>query len=153
MRTIDVIRRALLSASSLLMGLLLVGLVTLDFLQVVMRYLLGGGFVWGADVAVIALLTLAWLGAGHAWLARAHISIVLFEQPRWIRVAANLLVIVGTVALAPLLMQTIDAFGFIDLPSLPLSAAVKYWPVAIGAAFLVLAALLDLVAGFQEPAA
>ena len=147
---IDRLRRGLLFASATLMGLILAGLVTLDFLQVVLRYLLGDGFVWGADVSVIALLTLAWLGAGHAWLARAHIAIALFEQPRLIRVAANLAVVAGAVALAPLLLQTIDAFGFIDLPSLPLTAAVKYWPVVAGVAFLVVAALVDLAAAFTE---
>lgn len=147
---IDHVRRGLLVASATLMGLILAGLVTLDFGQVVLRYVLGDGFVWGADVAVIALLTLAWLGAGHAWLTRSHIAIALFEQPRWIRVAADLAVIAGSIALAPLLLQTIDAFGFIDLPSLPLSAAVKYWPVGVGVAFLVAAAVLDLVAAFTE---
>ena len=141
---IDTVRRVLLGASATVMGLLLAALVTLDFLQVVLRYMLGDGFVWGADVSVIALLTLAWLGAGHAWLARAHIAIALFEQPRWIRIATDLAVIAGAVALAPLLLQTIDAYGFIDLPSLPVTAAVKYWPVAGGAAFLAVAAAVDL---------
>ena len=150
---IDEVRRALLGASAVLMGLILAGLVTLDFLQVVLRYALGDGFVWGGDASVIALLTLAWLGAGHAWLAGSHIAIALFPQPRLVRIGADAAMIAGIVVLAPLLLQTIDAYGFIDLPSLPVTAAVKYWPIAGGALFLAVAALIDLLDALRAKAA
>ena len=146
-------RRALLLASAALMGLLLVALVTLDFTRVVLRYYLGEGFAWAPDLAVTWLITLAWLGAGHLWLARSHIAIDLFVQPRWLRAGVDLAVIAGALVLLPLVGRTIDAFGFIDLPALPASAAVKYWPIWGGVAYLGVAALVDLLCLADEATA
>ena len=140
----------MLVASAAIMGARLVALVSLDFLQVVLRYLLGDGFTWGGDVAVILLLTLAWLGAGHAWLARSHIAVELFALPPALRAALDVVAIAGALILAPQLVATIDAFGFIDLPSLPVSASVKYWPVALGVAFVAIAAAIDLLLLWDE---
>lgn len=144
MRILFSARRVLLAASALLMAVLVVALVALDFTRVVLRYLVGEGFAWAPDLAVVWLIALAWIGAGHLWLARSHIAIDLFAPPRWLRALVDAVVVAGTVALVPLVAKTIDAYGFIDLPALPASAAVKYWPIMGGVVFLGLAALLDL---------
>ena len=148
---VDRTRRLLLAASALVMALLLVLLVGLDFVRVVLRYIVGDGFPWAPDLAIVWLLLLAWIGAGHLWLARSHIAIDLFAMPRAGRMAVDVVVIAGTVLLLPLVAKTIDAFGFIDLPALPLSAAVKYWPIWGGVVFLGVAALIDLLSLLVEP--
>ena len=150
MSTLLAVRRALLAASAVVMALLLVALVSLDFLRVVLRYLVGEGFAWAPDLAVIWLIALAWIGAGHLWLARSHIAIDLFDQPRWLRIGVSALVAGGVAVLVPIVWKTIGAYGFIDLPALPLSAAAKYWPIMGGIVFLGVAAFVDLLIAVLE---
>lgn len=141
---------ALSAASGALMALLLLLLVALDVAQVAMRYLLGTGWPWAGDLAVILLLSLAWTGAGHLWLRDGHIGVSLVAgHPRLaaaLRAAFGLAVVVGGLALLPLALDAMAAYGVIDLPALPAPASIKYLPVAVGVAYAALAAALRLLA-------
>lgn len=149
MRVLDGLSRALRGLSGALMGAILAALVALDVAQVVLRYGLGGGWPWAGDVSVILLLTLAWLGAGHLWLARGHIAVDLIaagsRAGRALWVGFDAVVLVGGLALLPMTARTMEAYGFIDLPVLPLPGSVKYVPVAVGLAFVTLAAAIMLL--------
>ncbi len=131
------------------MGAILAGLVALDVAQVVMRYGFGTGWPWAGDVAVIALLTLAWIGAGHLWLTRGHIAVDLIAPDsragRALRLAFDVVALAGGLILLPMTARTMEAYGFIDLPVLPLPGSVKYLPVALGLGFVALAAALLLL--------
>ena len=140
---------ALTAVSGALMALLLLALVTLDALQVALRYALGTGWPWAGDLAVILLLSLAWIGAGHLWLLGGHVAVDLLDRPRLARAlhaAFGLAVVVGGAVLLPLAVETMAVYGTIDLPALPVPASVKYAPVAVGTAYVVAAAMVRLVA-------
>lgn len=132
------------------MALILLALVTLDALQVVLRYLLGTGWPWAGDLAVILLLSLAWIGAGHLWLLGAHVAVDLIPDRPPLRAALDAAfgaaVVLGGIVLVPLTLETIAAYGAIDLPALPLPASVKYLPVAAGTLYVIAAAALRLAA-------
>lgn len=139
----------LVRVSAVLMGLLLITLVAIDFGQVVLRYGFGMGWPWAGDLSIILLLTLAWIGAGHLWLTRGHIAVDLIAEVsragRALRVVFDLMVLLGGLILVPMTFRTMQAYGVIDLPALPLPASVKYMPVAVGMCFVVLASALVLV--------
>ncbi|MCE8009640.1 TRAP transporter small permease subunit [Aestuariivita sp.] len=141
--------KILARASLWAMGLCLLVLVTLDFWQVIQRYVLGVSWPWAGDVSIILLLGLAWIGAGHLWLTRRHIAVDLLgagaRMTRALTVLFDLTVLIGGLVLLPLIFDTMAAFSFIDLPTLPVSGAIKYAPVAVGTGFLCLAAALMLV--------
>ena len=145
---LDVADRALRRGSAVAMGLCLATLVGLDAAQVALRYGLGRGWPWAGDVSVILLLTLAWLGAGHLWLARGHIAVDLVDGTgpagRALAVAFDLVALIGGLVLLPMTVATMQAYSFIDLPVLPLPGSVKYAPVALGLAFVTLAAAIAL---------
>ena len=152
------LRSALLRVSAFLLALLLALLVTLDFAQVVMRYVLGTGWSWAGDVSVIMLLSLGWMGAGHLWLSRSHIVVDLLPGSDagrrlrvWLDTAASIAVVAGVVILLPMIVTTIETYGLIVLPALGVSGAVKYWPVMAGATYLAVAAALDLAIRIGEP--
>lgn len=153
MRALEAVRSALLRLSAVLAGGLLAALVTLDAVQVVLRYALGRGFAWGGEVAAILLITLTWVGAGHLWLARSHVAVDLFGLGgTWVRGAIDAGLVAGALALLPALASTVQGFGFIELPALGVPASIKYWPVAGGVAFLGVAAALDLALLRRAPA-
>lgn len=149
-RAADRLGRGLAAASGALMALILLALVTLDALQVALRYLLGTGWPWAGDLAVILLLSLAWIGAGHLWLQGAHIAVDLLPDRPRLRAAldagSSAAVVAGGLALVPLTLETITVYGAIDLPALPLPASAKYAPVAVGATYAVAAAAIRLMA-------
>ncbi len=143
------LHEALVRASLWAMGLCLLSLVSLDFWQVIQRYVLGVSWPWAGDVSIILLLTLAWIGAGHLWLRRAHIAVdLLGAGPRTARALAvifDLAALIGGIILMPQIFDTMAAYSFIDLPTLPVSGSIKYAPVALGTGFLCIAAALMLV--------
>ena len=132
------------------MAAILLALVSLDAAQVTLRYLLGAGWPWAGDLAVILLLSLAWIGAGHLWWTGAHVAVdLLTDRPRLragLRAVFGVTVVAGGIALVPMTARAMAAYGLIDLPALPLPASAKYLPVAVGASYAVLAAALRLAA-------
>ena len=140
---------ALAGASGAAMGAVLVALVALDVAQVVLRYGFGAGWPWAGDLTIVLLLTLAWLGAGHLWLRGTHIAASLLpERAAGVAGAAFAVVaLLGIVVVMPMAWGTMLLYAGIDLPALPLPAAVKFAPVVAGLAWLGVAIALRLAAG------
>lgn len=149
-RAADRLGRGLAAASGALLALILLALVTLDALQVALRYLLGTGWPWAGDLAVILLLSLAWIGAGHLWLGGGHVAVDLLpDRPRLraaLDAAFGLCVVLGGLLLLPLALDTLAVYGTIALPALPVPASAKYVPVVLGTLYVVVAAVIRLAA-------
>ena len=145
----ETIRKTLAHISLWAMGLCLTTLVSLDFWQVIQRYALGQSWPWAGDVSVILLLTLAWIGAGYLWLVNGHIAVDFLPlkdtQLNALKTVFDGVVLIGGVVLIPMTWDTMQAYSFIDLPTLPVSGSIKYVPVAVGLGFLTLAAALTFL--------
>lgn len=145
----DRLRAALARISLGAMGLCLLAMVSLDAWQVIQRYGLGTSWPWAGDVSIILMLTLAWIGAGHLWLTRGHIAVDLLPAEgtaaRVLSVLFDLGVLIGGLILIPMTWETMAAYSFIELPTMPLPGSVKYMPVAAGLIFLTLASALMLI--------
>ncbi|MEM9011234.1 MAG: TRAP transporter small permease subunit [Pseudomonadota bacterium] len=145
-------RAALIQALRVLLGLLLLTMVTLETVQVLLRYLFADSLLWGRDVGLLLLLSLAWLGAPLLWASQGHIAVDALLQrlparaERIVAVAVDLLAIAAAIGLAYVTVLAIEAFSLIDMPSLGVSGAVRFYPVLLGAALWSLAALLNLAA-------
>ncbi len=146
------LRRVLIRTLQLLMGGLLAALIGLEVVQVMLRYLLAGGIIWGRDVATLLLFTIAWLGAPLIWMQRGHLAVDLFPgalagagAARGVGIALNLILLGGAGALIPVTLGAMQAFAFIDLPTLGTAASVKFIPMLAGTVLLMLAALLGLM--------
>ncbi|MFD0915378.1 TRAP transporter small permease [Pseudahrensia aquimaris] len=155
-RRLTRLRHWLTSTSRIIMAALVLALVSLDFVQVIMRYAFGTGWPWAGDVSIVMLLSLAWIGVGHLWLSRGHIAVDLLAGSkaalrRRIDMAACIVVIACCVVLLPMIDKTIGVYGFIDLPALGVSGAVKYWPIIIGTTYLLIGAVIDLALRLLDP--
>lgn len=141
---------ALEAALSHLLAATLVALVVMDAIFVLLRYVFGIGVAWGSDVGLLLLMLLAWLGLPLLWLKGSHIAIDLLSGRSSARVkqiataALHVAFAVFAAALAFVAVQAMEAFSFIDMPSLPVSAAIKIAPILAGAGLSVVAAALRL---------
>lgn len=131
------------------LGLLITVIIGLEVLQVFLRYLFASGVVWGRDVSTLLLFSIAWLGAPLLWLERRHLAVDLLPSrltgaSYWLR-GLDLLMLVAAIALFIQIRSAMQAFAFIDLPSLGTSAAIKFWPMGLGTCLLALAAVLNMV--------
>ena len=128
----------------------LIGLVLMDATFVILRYAFGVGVSWGSDVGLLMLMVLAWLGLPLLWLKGGHIAIdvVSARSPaglkRFAAMSLQLAFGVFAVAQAWVAVQSMEAFAFIDMPSLPISAAIKIAPILAGAGLSVIAVGLRL---------
>lgn len=149
---LDHLVACVLAVSGAALGLILTALVCIAFGDVVLRYLFGGGWAWSGTVSTVLLLWLAWIGAGHLWLADGHIAVTLTgaRARRWLMRLFGLVVIGGGLILVPMALRTMEAYSFIDLPVLGWTASVKYLPVAVGTGYLVAAAALAMLAGLAR---
>jgi TRAP-type C4-dicarboxylate transport system permease small subunit len=133
-----------------LLGATLATLVVLDSTLVVLRYQFGIGVAWGGDVGILLLMALAWLGLPLLWLRCGHIAMDVVSgavSPRLKRVAAVVLQVLfgaASIALAIVGFDAMEAFSFIDMPSLPMSQAIKIAPIVSGAVLGAAAAALRL---------
>ena len=136
------------------MGALLVTLVALDVAQVALRYVLGAGWPWAGDLAIVGLLTLAWLGAGHLWLRGAHIAVRLLpERAARAMDAAWAIVALALIGLAvPMAWGAVVLYAAIDLAALPLPMAAKFVPVLGGLVWLGAAVVLRAASPAAETA-
>lgn len=136
-------------------GATLALIVTLAFLQVVLRYGFAASIVWVEEVSVLLLLLLCWLGAVHLWLTRKHILVDLVaRRGRARRVADRALDVAGLAAgaaLAVVSLETLTAFRGIEMGSLELDASLRYYPILAGGAGIAVAALVNLLDPGPEP--
>jgi len=143
------LRDALLFGLRQFCALLLAAIVTLAFLQVVLRYGFASSIVWVEEISVLLLL-LCWAAAAQLWLARAHIVVDLAARSgRWRRRVDRFIDALGLVAgtgLAIYSQQTLVSFGGIEMGSLELDASLRYYPILAGAIGIAVAALINLVA-------
>lgn len=150
------LRRLLLGLTRHGLGAGLAFMAGLAVLQVVLRYVFANSITWVEEISVLALLSLAWIGAVHLWLDRSHIGVDLLlpQAGPWrarLMAAFDLAAIAGGLALAWAAEATIAAFGGVLYGSLELPGEVKYLPVLAGGIGLALAGLLNLLAG-ADPA-
>jgi TRAP-type C4-dicarboxylate transport system permease small subunit len=133
-----------------LLGATLATLIVLDSTLVVLRYQFGIGVAWGGDVGILLLMALAWLGLPLLWLRGGHIAMdvvsgmVSSAFQRTAAIALQLAFGAASIALAIVGLETLEAFSFIDMPSLPMSQSIKIAPIATGAVLGVAAAALRL---------
>ena len=147
--TIDYVRQGMSRSLRICLGALIIALIGLEVAQVFLRYFLASGVSWGRDVSTLLMFSIAWLGAPLLWLQRRHLAVDLLPltvtgSSVW-RGASDLLVIAAALALLVVTRDAMLAFAFIDLPALGTSAAVKFWPMAVGAVLLACAGLLNLL--------
>lgn len=145
-----VIRMALVWLCERVIGLLVAAMAGLAVLQVVLRYGFGAALLWVEEVSVILLIWLAWIGITYLWLTRAHILVdlvpAMLDEAGRRRLASliDLLALAGGGALFVVSLDTVAIFSGMDLGSIALDAAVKYYPITAGAAGLAAAAALNL---------
>lgn len=131
-------------------GLLVAVLVILAALQVILRYGFGAALLWVEEVSVILLIWLAWIGIDYLWLTRAHIVVdlvpAMLDETGRRRLAwlADALALIGGTALFIMSLETVAIFSGMDLGSIEINAAVKYYPIPAGSAGLALAAALNM---------
>ncbi|MEM9106362.1 MAG: TRAP transporter small permease subunit [Pseudomonadota bacterium] len=146
---LDHIRRGLSLFLRAGLGVLVILLIGLEVVQVFLRYFLASGITWGRDVSTLLMFAIAWLGAPYLWLHQRHLAVDLLPQnvtgSRQWSGALDLAVVVASLCLLVITRQAMQAFASIDLPALGTSAAVKFWPMAIGACLLAIAGLLNLM--------
>lgn len=151
-RLAERLRRASVAVLSGVLAVVLAVLVALEVANVVLRYVVGAGFAWSVDVAILLTTTLAWIGAPTLWLARGHITVDLAvglfgpAYARRLNVVLDAAIVAAGVALVVHGLATMRAFGMIVLPALGLPGSVEYVPIVAGAVLLVYAGLLDLAA-------
>ncbi len=148
-------RRRFESVLQMMLACLLAGLIALEVMQVLLRYFLSGGLVWGRDVSTLMLFSIAWLGLPLGWLKGAHIAVDLLPRlqvGRWaLRVLINLVALAFAFVLFVFTLRAYDAFTFIELPSLGVAASIKFVPIIVGTVLLFVAAALNLLSERPGP--
>lgn len=121
-----------------LVGLSLVALVTICFVQVVARYALNASFSWAEEISIVILLWAVWGGACLAVKSDSHLRVTMLEKklrPKTrfiIRAALNVLVIFFLITIACTSKIVIGANENMTLMSLPIPVNVMYWSVPVG---------------------
>ncbi len=133
------------------MGVILCTLVILEFVQVAMRYIFDQGLFWAADVTLLLLLSLGWLGAAHLWFIKQHLTLRLFD--RWLMPyqqaldgLVDLLAVLGALYLIPGFIDTLKIYAKIELAVLPVSAAVIYIPPLVSITLIGISGFIKLSA-------
>ena len=146
----ETVRKHLTRGLTPLIGASLLVMLLLAFTQVVLRYAFAASLLWVEEVSVMLLSWMAWLGAIQLWLDRGHLVVDLLPEKRAARlrpaiaVGVNGLAVVGGIALAFVSMETLTAFGGIEMGSLEIDASIKYYPVVAGGIGLAAAGAVEL---------
>ncbi|QBF32585.1 TRAP transporter small permease [Thalassococcus sp. S3] len=138
------VSRGLLVAVTLALAML----ILLEVYQITLRYVLAQSLPWGRDVAGLLLFTLAWLGLPLLWLERSHLNVLLFRMSAararaWDR-GLDAVACVAAIALSGYIWQAMESFRFIDMPTLGVSAEIRFYPLFAGSILFALAAALNL---------
>lgn len=141
------------------LGLCVMGLAGLAVLQVLLRYVFASPLMWVEEVSVMIMLWMTWLGISLLWLTKSHIVVDLLTNqlsPPMQKALAALVDILAVIAAGTLFVvsqETLRTLAGLELDSLVIDLAIKYYPVPAGAVGLMLAALLNLWSriGGKEP--
>jgi TRAP-type C4-dicarboxylate transport system permease small subunit len=137
-------------ALTFIIAFCLLALVAIDATLVVLRYAFNSGVVWSGEVGVLLMMTLAWTGLPLLWLKGGHIAIDLFghsispDVRRGLGLVLDVTFGVLAVILIVFALRAANAYSFIDMAVLPVSAAVKFWPIVAGATLSVAAVVFRL---------
>lgn len=82
--------RAFVLTNQVVVAALLAAMTALVFANVAMRYLLGHSLTWVEELTRYMMIWLAYLGAGLAWRAGAHVAVDLLGGPAGSQTALDL---------------------------------------------------------------
>lgn len=130
-------------------GLALGCLVTLELAEVLLRYAFLTTLSWSSDVSGLLLLTLGWVGAVYVWLKRSHLVVDLIPRnfsrlKRVLEFAPDVLMILTTLWLFPVVLNTMSVYGSMIMPALSAPASLKFIPTLISVPLLAYVASLNL---------
>ncbi|NIS67659.1 MAG: TRAP transporter small permease subunit [Proteobacteria bacterium] len=143
-------RRILVRLLVVALGLCVTVLAGLAVLQVVLRYVFASPLMWVEEVSVMIMLWMTWLGISLLWLTKSHIVVDLLTNQlsqhvqKALASLIDILAVISGGTLFVLSQETLRTLAGLELDSLALDLAIKYYPVPTGALVLVLAAVINL---------
>lgn len=127
-------------------AVLCLGILLLNFYNVLARYLLGGAFIYTEDITVIGMLWIMGMGVGAGWINREHLLINLIDNILTPKGKELLLFVLDLIGLGSGFMMVymgritqILNTGFTQ-SAIGFDESFRYWPVIVGGVLLVVAA-------------
>jgi len=125
---------------------LCLGILLLNFYNVLARYILGGAFIYTEDITVIGMLWIMGMGVGAGWINREHLLINLIDNILTPKGKELLLFVLDIIGLGAGFMMVymgritqILNTGFTQ-SAIGFDESFRYWPVIVGGVLLVVAA-------------
>jgi len=142
----DAVARVSYRIASGVVGLGLLGICGLAVMQVGLRYLFGRSLFWVEEISAIAFIAMVWVAAPALWLSKEHLVLDVLPIAR-MRAGAIIadvaMIVAGSVAVYAS-RDTIAAFSVLALPVFDLDYGFKLYPISVGLALLVAAAVVSL---------
>jgi len=166
MRMLAKMNARIASLLGVVLGVSLAGLVAIELMQIVLRYAFDTGFSWVASVQTELLLCLAWFGVAKLWIERRSLSMSNSIAPdnasrdsgqmrstkshqmflnAVIPVVTSLLMFAGAIFLFPYVWEIRKLYGGIDMPGLPVTAAIKSFPLLLAMSCITFACVFHLL--------
>lgn len=166
MRVLAAMNARIASLLGVVLGASLAALVAIELMQIVLRYAFDTGFAWVASVQTELLLCLAWFGVAKLWIERRSLSMNNSVAPdkatqecgqtrsqkgrRSLRnavipVLTSLLMFAGAIMLFPYVWEIRKLYGGIDMPGLPVSSAIKSFPLLLAMICIAFACVFHLL--------
>lgn len=127
-------------------AVLCLGILLLNFYNVLARYILGGAFIYTEDITVIGMLWIMGMGVGAGWINREHLLINLIDNILTPKGKELLLFVLDLIGLGSGFMMVymgritqILNTGFTQ-SAIGFDESFRYWPVIVGGVLLVVAA-------------
>ena len=123
------------------------GILALNFYNVIARYLLGGAFIYTEDITVIGMLWIMGLGVSVGWMNREHLLISLIDsilKPKAMEILMFVLDIVGIgagIGMVYLGRITQSINKGLTQSAIGFDESFRYWPVIVGGVLLIIAAI------------
>ncbi len=135
---------------------LCLGILLLNFVNVIMRYVTNGAFIYTEDITVISMLWIMGLGVSVGWMNREHLLINIIDNvlsPKgkerllfaldFVGVATGAgMVYLGRITQKINTGLTQSVIGFDE--------SFRYWPVIVGGGLLVMACIVCIVTQILE---
>lgn len=125
---------------------LCLGILLLNFYNVIARYVLGGAFIYTEDVTVISMLWIMGLGVSVGWMNREHLLINLIDRIASQKVLEILMFVLDILGIGVgvgmfYLGRTTQAINKgLTQSAIGFDESFRYWPVVVGGILLVVAA-------------